>query len=606
MKCVVVAISLCAILAVNSAIIAAEVAVPANTTFEQRRQMMLDAVWADYQEHADKPSGKDAFWRAEALFELGKITEGRKLVHRGLDQLIPGNKENRWILGGNSGFNAYPGVDSYVRYERFFDDTLKDRYRTIYTGAVFYRRLSTSNHKIMAAVTRYLATQIWGQDAFHPDPFFQGKEDTGAIFEKNDPTGEKYVRAIIADTVKSGPGEYASRPYGAANLLPLLTLAECARNEEIRQRAQLAYEYCLIELAPVWLRGHMATFAPRSYPDMETQQPWGVAALAWAYFGGITPAHLLNQWALRAATATYRLPDTIEAISADRSQPYVHRALISRWALYHFVSPSYILFSRSPKATGGGFMGQSYPCGVMWEEPEVNRGSHLWITNPAADDNTGDASNRTDGIHTHGVSKYEQELQYRDALLFVFNIAADFRNPYVLGFVPGGYRAVRSEPDRIFLHYGNVLIAVTSVHPFGWDPKSGVCAPAGKPHEGDSEFRVKSTQTAVAIETALPSEFPAGSPAEQLNEFRERILARTKIALTPGDKPTGRNTDRNGNALECAFDGPDTINGQVVDYTKWPGLDNPWMKQPQPGGALRITHNGVTRVYDFQNWRITQ
>ena len=61
--------------------------------FSQRRQMFLDAVWRDYQANAAKPSAKQAFWRAEALFELGKIEEGRRLVHRGLDQLVPGNRE---------------------------------------------------------------------------------------------------------------------------------------------------------------------------------------------------------------------------------------------------------------------------------------------------------------------------------------------------------------------------------------------------------------------------------------------------------------------------------------------------------------------------------
>lgn len=225
--------------------------------------MLLDAVWTDYQEQVAKPSAHSAFWRAEALFELGKTEEGRRLVNRGLDQLVPGNKENRWIHGGNSGFTVWPGLDCYIRYEPFLDDATKQRYRQIYTGAVFYKRLTTSNHKIMAAAGRYLATQIWGADGFHPDPFFQGKEDDGAYFTKGDPTGEKYVCSIIEETVKSGPGEYASRPYGAENILPLLSIAECAHDSELRQRAALAYECAILQLAPCDLRGHLAAFRDR-------------------------------------------------------------------------------------------------------------------------------------------------------------------------------------------------------------------------------------------------------------------------------------------------------------------------------------------------------
>ena len=120
-------------------------------------------------------------------------------------------------------------------------------------------------------------------------------------------------------------------------------------------------------------------------------------------------------------------------------------------------------------------MGQSYPCGLMWTEPDTRKGSHLWITNPAADDNAAEG-NKPTGIHTHGVTKFEQELQYRDALLFVFDIPATFRNPYVLGYVPGGYRAAMAAKSEIFLHYGSVLVAISSSHPFTWDAKAGIRA----------------------------------------------------------------------------------------------------------------------------------
>ncbi|MEI7730477.1 MAG: hypothetical protein WCO56_12950 [Verrucomicrobiota bacterium] len=574
-------------------------------TFAQRQKLFLDSVWQDYQAHVDKPSAKSAFWRAEALFELGKVEEGRRLVGRGLDQMVPGNRENRWIHGGNSGFVAWPGVDCYIRYERFLDEPLKERNRKIYTGAVFYKRLSTSNHKIMAAVTRYLATQIWGLNAFHADPFFKGQEEDGTRFEKNDPTGEKYIRSLIQETVKSGPGEFASRPYGAENILPLLTLAECAQDSGIRQSAALAYEYSLIELAPAWLRGHLATFAPRSYPDMETQQPWGIAVVPWAYFGGIPPGELHDQWALRTATASYRMPDALLASGADRSQPYVYRALINRWALYHYVNQDYALFSRSPKASTRQFMGQSYPCGVMWEEPNVNHGSHLWITNPSADDNHAEG-NKTTGIHTHGVTQYEQELQYRDALLFVFNIAPNFRNPYALAYIPGGYRAALTAPNRLFLHYGTVLVAVSASHPFTFNPQSGIRAPAGKAREGDSEFRIPTLQTAVALETALPADFPGADPEKQLAAFRDLLLAKARIELQSGVKPVGRYTDRHGNTLECVYDGEDKINGKTVDYTRWPTLESPWLQQPSPESSLVLTDGKRTRTYDFQNWKVVE
>jgi hypothetical protein len=328
--------------------------------------------------------------------------------------------------------------------------------------------------------------------------------------------------------------------------------------------------------------------------------------LLWAYFGGVAPEHLHTQWALRTATAKFRLPESLQPIGTDRSAAYIHRSLINRWALYHFVNKTYVLFSRSPKAVGKGFQGQSYPCGVMWEEPDARKGSHLWITNPSADDNTV-KGNQPTGIHTHGVTAFEQEVQHRDALLFVFNIPADFRNPYVLGYVPGGHRASLTASNRLFLHYGSVLIAVTSANAFEWAPNSGIRAPASKPRPGDSEFRVLATKTALALETALPSEFPGAIPAEQLAAFRDRLLATTRVTFESATKPTGRYTDRHGHTLECVFDGPDKIDGVPVDYAQWPVLENPWMRQSRGSDRLLVEAAGIRATYDFSRWnRLTE
>lgn len=557
-------------------------AAPDLGDFAARRQAVLEGVWAEWQATSNKPAGRDRFIRAAVLFEGGHVDAGRRLAHLGLDQFVPGNKENRWMYGGNSGFNVWPGIDCYIRYERFMDEPLKARFKQIYTGAVFYPQLSTSNHKIMAAVTRYLATQTWGADAFHPDPAFKGEHDRGSYFGKNDPTGEKYVRYIIAETLKQGPGEYASRPYGTENVLPLLTLAECAKDETIRRPALEAYEHCLMQLAPVWLRGHLATFAPRSYPDMETQQPHGVAALAWFYFGGLPPRELIVGNMPRAALSDYRPPAALVEMATNRAAAYVHRALIDKWALYHFVNRDYVLFSRSPKARGLGFQGQSYPCGVMWEDHDPAHVSHLWITNPAADDNTS-KDNCPNGLHTHGVSKFEQEVQCRDALLFVFDIPADFRNPYALGYIPAGTRAVIDDSrtaGRIFLHYGSVVIAITAAEPFAWDRSAGIRAPAGKANPGDSEFRIMKRQTALALECTHPSEFAGADPAAQLAAFRQRIMEKTTLQLRTDGKVTGTYTDRDGHVLVCEYGGTDTIDGAPIDYAHWPALENPWMTKP--------------------------
>ena len=426
-------------------------------TFEFRRQSCLDAVLKSFRENPKGFASAKSFFAAEALFDLGHADEGCILVNQGLNGIEPSDK-NRWIYGGNSGFTAWPGIDCYIRYARFFDDALKLRFRRIYTGAVFYRRLSTSNHTLMASVTRYLATQVWGETAFKADPYFiarQGGDDKlGTFFSAADPTGVAFVRHRIQDAVQNGPGEYASRPYGSEDILPFLTLADCAKDPEISRTARIAYEVCVAQLAAAYLHGNLATFSTRSYPDMMTQQPWGVAGLLWIYFGGETPGDPAREWLLRAATTDYRLPQVLQAAGTDRDRPYVFRSLMNGWALYHYVNRTYALFSYSPKAAHPKLLEQNYGSGVMWDQPDPEKGSHLWIANPAADATSKDETqNQASKIHTHGVMRFEQQVQHEDASLSVFNIPPDFRNPYVLGFVPGGYTAFINESKSTHAHF---------------------------------------------------------------------------------------------------------------------------------------------------------
>ena len=588
---------------------AQDVAVKADmTTFEGRRQALLQVFAGE---------GSDHFTRAGCLFALGRTEEALAEVNKGLDPLVPGNKVNRWMHGGNTGFIAWPGIDCYIRFESQLDAATKERYRKIYTGGVFYAKLSTSNHKIMAAMTRYLATQVWGADAFHADPYFMAHDPYiiqmtqkikkpgqvwGTLFTGGDETGERYLQQIISSTVKGGPGEFASRPYGAQNVLPLLTLADCAKDPAMSARARIAYEVCLVQLAPAWLRGHLATFAPRSYPDTECQQPWGVATLPWLYFGGVTPELSHAKAAAAAAVSTFRISPLIVKAATDRAAPYAYRAFINGWALNHYVNRTYALFSRSAKIGGRPWQGQSYPCGVMWEQDPA-KGSHLWITNPSEDE-PGKMGN-----HTHGVRQFEQEILGHDSLLFVFQIGADNPFPYALGYVPGGYSAMvnnSAEAGRIYLHYGCVLIAVSATKPFEWNPSGGIHAPASKPREGDSEFRVKAPACAVAIETAQPADFPGATPAEQLAKFRDTILAKSSLKLTGEQPAAALYRNRLGDTLECTFDGADSVNGSIVDYKTWPVSESPWTSQKLPNGPLEITGGKTVRRYDFKNWKIDE
>ena len=547
---------------------------PENHISLASRKAWILAVVARQDETQPDKIPANFFW-ASALFELNRDQRACEVALKALETMAPDNTKNRWRFGGNSGFTVWPGMDCYIKYQHRFNEQLKKRYREIYTGGVFYPRLSTSNHKIMAAVTRYLATQVWGEKAFVADKIFSEKLASGNRFSKDDPSGEKYVRSIIESTMLNGPGEYASMPYGAHNILPLLTIAECAADDNLKASARAAYEYSLSQLAPAWLAGHIGTFSPRSYPDALNQQPWGLAAVLWVYFGGVNPAESSIGNAIMAATSNFYPSEWIIQAATDRSKAYVYRAFINGWCLYHYITPSYAMFSRSAKAGGKPFSGQSYPCGLKWVDTNLKHTSQFWVTCPAKDSKEGTA-----GLHTHGVNSHAQELQFKNAMLYVFNIPSSQSFPYALAYIPGGWLAMddsASKDGRILLHYKSVVISIQASQPFSWEAKAGIKYPATPPREGDSEFRIMALRSAVAVEARLPSELEGSSPEHRLKNFRTKLEAGAKLeVLEKEDGLVARYTSGEGHLLECGFGGEDHINGQKVDYAKWPQHESPW------------------------------
>jgi hypothetical protein len=544
------------------------------------RQAVIDLAIQTFDQTG--PKVRLPFATAAALVQGGRTPDAIKVVNAALDRLEPGNRYNRWMYGGNSGFEAWPGLDFYLQYKDRLDQPTRDRFARIYKGAVWYRQLTTSNHKMMAATERYLAAQEWGEN-FVPDPFFikhaqeTGKDDAlpGTYFNAKDPTGRSYLEHRIQEEIASGSEEYASRPYGAQNVLTLLTVATCAKDPLLQKQAQMAYEVAIAELAGSYLQGHLATFSTRSYPDILTQQPVGIATVLWTYFGGVGTR---IDWGLMAATSKYQLPEIFKAAGTDRTKPYVQRSRNGGWKLTTYMTPHYALFSRSGKGQPHMpvILGQNYPCGVMFVEPDLTRSSFLWITCPVADRNEDGPS-----IHTHGASNREEEVQREGTTLYVFNIDEKAPFPYALGFIPGSYQAMINESaakGRIYLAYKSLLVALSSSTPFTWAPAAGLRFPYGKATPGDSEFRVNSRQMALALDTADPADAPGSTAKEKLAWFQQQVEAKSKLALEKTDKITGSYTDHQGHELTCVFGGHDMVDGQVVDYVNWPRLENPWMK----------------------------
>lgn len=559
-------------------------------TFGERRKWILDTVAANPEAYnADHP-----FFIAEACFLSGKIEEGRAIARKGY---LSWSAKDPLKVRATDFFRLWPAMDCYVRYKQYLDEESKAAFKKHMTSIRCYSYGYTANLSMLMWTTRLLGEQEWGFDAFVP----MAPKDTTSHY-KADPNipVKKRLMEMIGSQAITGGEEYASRPYGAGNLAPILCLAQLAKDPELKLRARIAHESTLARYSPTWLEGAMIITSRRSYPDL-WNDPMGVATWFWVFLGGEMQPNLPSH-ALEAAVLGEPAPKLIEFAATNRVKPY---SAFSRFQegssgrQISWIESRYGLFSESFHTNPRPF-GQTYPFGVRWIVPHSTDYTVFWFSVPSMDENN-------TGSHPHGFSVRNQTtFQHEDSLLYVVN-TEEARHPYGLAFIPGGALAVIDEArtaGQVFLHYPGVLIAFQCTKPFAWDRTAPIKNPSGKPHTGDSEFRVPGPTFAAAIETAPEEEFAAATPENRLKRFRDAILAKSKLSLSTRSPLSGSYINRHGIALSRVFNGAAQVDGKSVNFDKWPVIESPLVNQPSKNSPLTVSDGRTTLTYDFQNWII--
>jgi hypothetical protein len=623
-------------------------------TLEEREQAVVAAALADL-DAVHKSYSPMVGWTAQLLYRAGRTQEANEIVRGYVGKLIRQAKSRietmekqkaagtfkslpvanglEWGEPHVNGFGLWAILNVFMRHGDKMDQPLRDDVQWICTKNTSWAG-STGNLSFLIPFNLYLTEKMWDPALLPAD---------GRYGARGEAAMKMFYRRMDY-TVSRGSPEFASRPYLMFNIGILLNFDNPFIEPELAKRAAMAYEMSIAHAAGSWLRGNWVTPAGRSYPAHFSQVPSGNAGMLWTYFGGPTPPLGGISPAVYTAAEPWRPHPLIVKAATERDRPYVHRSRFDGVNHFQtsFIDRTYGVFSTAlthpPTGRKSAIWGQTYPYGVMFDQPDTTKASICWMTVPACDDKP--LTNHTQGIS----SRFCEYLQREGALLLVAN---DLRNPdflpqirtdvkghkqfsletrSILGYVPDGSLALIDDAatdGRIFLDYGSVLIAFTASQPFTWTPRGGLFSGGGLSKE-DSEFRIAADNAALALEAAPPDEFPAASPAERLAAFKRAIVAKTKLSLgtaeLPGEPVKGQDpaapvpprvvakaayVDRFGHTLEKTFQGPATIDGEAVDYASWPLVDNPWIHQDWDGN-MRISDDVTERIYDVKAWTITE
>ena len=552
----------------------------------QRRQFILNS-FID-----GKMSASARFASDQLLFASGQISKGKSQALY----------DSRWLMSNAYTFDTWEALDMVIRWKAFMSAETRNNIK-YKLGKINYTSPGTANLTQLALTIRFLGSEEFGESAFsHPYDDWR----TG------DPNAHDWLIDHMQAMAKDGCSEFASNDYGWYNILPQLSLAQLSKDPSMRSAGAACYPALLAQLAPGWQRqGYIGAWSWRSYED-QSGYMMSLGRLLWGAFGGNARSGECQEMGMLAAM-NYKMPEALLHAANDRTTAYTYRHHGGDCYQTAYVSGNdYTLFSATDvKPSTNGW---SYGYGVRW----TGMSNYFWLTKPLNDDPA-----VIDSAVNHGKNEMDfSTLQHEDTVLYSFDIS---KSPYyALSQVPGGWQALINESatsGRLFLHYGTVMISVASSIPFVSNTSSGIRSPRNTPKAGDWEFRVAypnetspsttANRFAMAVETALPAQYPGASAADQLAAFRADIVAKTTITHENVSPTIAHYTNRHGDVLQkqCSSDTrynkPGYINGVSVDYARWPMSESPWTTQAASSGPLTITGGKQKTVLNVDSWTVT-
>lgn len=470
-----------------------------------------------------------------------------------------------------------------------------------------WRGYGAMNYRLMMDGAGFLAAEEW------PEIIDADGLDAERIKEATRARLLTYFDGICRHNYR----EYGSPIYAAVNLAAVRMLAEYARDEAVRQRAELTLDAMFVDLACSWNQGYNAGTAARAKywisTDTGPESMAATAAAAWIWFGsprsisteGIGWSH--SAW--MAMPGRYQLPETIIAVANQRAQPSVYRGCVSAMpqdqvhrTVFH--SPGYSLCSQwdHPVSPTAELYKESRRNMLKWISSTGSSTFAVCMENPRRPYRLQENVANPLG---YGENPFSQYLQHEGTLIGVYAVPGDY--PYFRLYAPFTNRGAIQErlesAGWVCCHNGSMLLGFHCVKPWHWDSKTW---------DGYDMLWCEDRRNGWIVETCELSRFAGGGVSAELRRFADALSQATQIDASniDGENPALRFRNLNGKWLQRTwlphgqpYAGQARIDDRAVEYSAWLLHENPWVRQDRDSPSLRIEINGQTLSYDFDKWQ---
>lgn len=192
----------------------------------------------------------------------------------------------------------------------------------------------SENHYIMFASSEFLAGQLWAADEFQPAKEFLDPDSKSGILSGRDRMARGKARVLkwLNNRLQFGWMEFNSSGYYREHLWALLNLADFSLDKEVRDKATLAIDLMLFDVARFLHKGTMGAAGGRSQFKSKSSG-WDnalcdVVEIVFGSRGIFSDGD--GQIGSSLATSMYQVPDVLLEIGCRPPQaPFVDRTRVS-------------------------------------------------------------------------------------------------------------------------------------------------------------------------------------------------------------------------------------------------------------------------------------
>lgn len=568
----------------------------APATRDERRQQML----------GDMVLQAGSMFGAHALFAAG-ADDAAATVERVVTESFGSPSAGAFVIAQMGCFDTFAAMFLYCRWYDELTPATRQHIEHVMSRDV-HGRGNTENHWLMHYTAQLLATERFGE----METWWNGRPPAQMHAE-----ADRWIRGTIERTVRVGHHEYDSTHYHSWHVLPMIALADHARDEGLRARAadmatlfvaDMALEY----FKGVWAGGH----AREGYRENTWEAPGGTATLLYYYFGGPTYGPRQHQSGMAAAlTSTWQPPGMLEAIANDREQPRTVRKTKAPRTIYRHVERDATPVRKTTYTSRSFALGTSQlglpgapaaPIDLLsWDLTWAGPDHEATIVSCHPYDDPGRFSAFLSDLpqdigrgvpaakpflqfadRLSGASPYERMMQHEATAILLYRIPADDSRPWVNLYLPDSTTWHQQGPVLVG-DTGSFYVRLELIGNERWDFVKDA-------HYIDGWYvRLRGHDVGLIVEA---------SETDGWDGFEAFLEAAAEPRAGRGGWPAdGRVTYGSlaGAQLDMTWDGEHRVDGQAIDYGAWPLYDAPEAQAPMNSGVVELRHRDESLRLDF-------